>query len=384
MKQEANRQPEEEIEKEQLGEVPHIAHPFDPSLIRMDTQTVNLGHVLGMLQHGEIELQPDFQRSADVWDTTQKSRLIESILLGLPLPSFYFNTADDNRWEVIDGLQRLSALKDFCIPSGQEGHTPLRLSGLEFLQQYEGKTFEELDRTDVRRIHAHKVTLNVIDKGTPKEVKYILFRRVNTAGVQLTPQELRHAINPGIPAAFLRELASCPAFGQATDHRIPSKRMEDRDFANRFLAFYLLGSLEGIEQQYKGELDSFLNSALEKIAKADDAYLLQIKADFEASMELAYRIFGDDAFRRRSQAEDRRRPITKALFDVLGVSFAWMSPSERGRLALQADAFREGLMAGFRSHEAFIRSIDTATGTKAAVEGRFRFIHHLIQHTLSL
>ena len=134
-------------------------------------------------------MQPEFQRESDVWTQVKKSRLIESVLLGLPLPSFYFSEdPETNKLLVVDGLQRLCAFSDFCITK------KLKLKGMQFLTGLEGWTYDKLDRTQIRRIKSLKVTLNTLRKNTPQRVKLVIFQRVNTAGVPLTAQEMRNAL----------------------------------------------------------------------------------------------------------------------------------------------------------------------------------------------
>ncbi|MFY8186989.1 MAG: DUF262 domain-containing protein, partial [Flavobacterium sp.] len=168
------------IEKEDLGDE-IITKPYDPNKIRIDHQNINLGSIIENLVHEEIDLNPDFQREADLWSDSKKSQLIESILLGLPLPSFYFSEDDSSnnnqiKWQVVDGLQRLSTLKSFIIDK------TLKLQGLEFLKDYEGKKYEDLSREDARKISGFKVNIYIIDKQTPKNVKFLIFKKVNTAG----------------------------------------------------------------------------------------------------------------------------------------------------------------------------------------------------------
>jgi hypothetical protein len=372
----------EVIEKEDLGEST-IQVPFNPSEIKMDTQTVNLGSVIEMLQYKEINLRPDFQRSADLWSPGQKSRLIESILLGIPLPSFYFNEDESGHLEVIDGLQRLCALKDFIIDQ------TLELKDLEFLHDtYSKKKYDALSREDKRRISGHKITLNIINKTTPKKVKYIIFKRVNTAGLQLTPQEMRHALNQGFPADFIAELAELSDFQIATDHKIPSKRMEDRDFVNRFVAFYLAENIHKLKSTYEGELDSFLNNALELLNAIRDSDILEnskierIKNDFIRSMQLSYALFGNDAFRKRYNTTDSRKPISKSVFDTISVNLAWLSEGQRNVLLERKEEFKEGLIGLFNNKQ-FNFSISTGTAQKANVEKRFEEVNKLIREVLS-
>lgn len=242
-------QDNQEVEVENLNggkSTEEITKPFNPNEIDVYISTVNLGSLIDQLENDVIDLQPDFQCVTDVWDNVKKSRLIESILLGLPLPSFYFSEDPvSQKLSIIDGLQRICAIRDFVL----EKENPLKLEGLQFLKNFEGFTFSQLARPEVKRIKSLKITMNTLRKGTPLDVKYIIFQRVNTAGVPLTPQEMRHALNQGPAAIFIKELADMESFKKATNYSVESKRMQDRDFVNRFIAFYI-----GY-QDYMGDLD---------------------------------------------------------------------------------------------------------------------------------
>ena len=241
-----------EVEEEKQEEIEEIKTPFDPNKIDVDIATVNLGFLIEQLRDNEIDLTPDFQRAANVWKEPQKSRLIESILLGLPLPSFYFSEdAETGKLQIIDGLQRISALSDFILNK----ENPLRLERLQFLDaNYGGKCYDDLGQNDKRRINKLKITINTLRKATPLKVKYVIFQRVNTGGVPLTAQEMRNALNPGQPARFIKRLAETITFRNVCN--ISPDRMSDRDFANRFVAFYLN------YDEYYGDLDMFLNDCM--------------------------------------------------------------------------------------------------------------------------
>jgi hypothetical protein len=190
------------------------------------------------MEHNEINFLTGFQRKADLWTNKQQCRLIESILLRLPLPAFYFYESDDNQWQVIDGLQRTSAIRNFVLE--KETEKKLVLDDLEFLEQFNGATYDELPRELQRRIKTTALTVYVVEKGTPDEVKFNIFKRINTSGLLLTAQEIRHALNQGVAADFVAELASLEQFKQATCGVINTERMEDRDFVTRFTSFYTL------------------------------------------------------------------------------------------------------------------------------------------------
>lgn len=351
-----------------------ITKPFNPNEIDVDISTVNLGSLIEQLENDEIDLQPDFQRAADVWDNVKKSRLIESILLGLPLPSFYFSEDPvSQKLSIIDGLQRICAIRDFVLKEDE----PLKLEGLQFLKNFEGLTFSQLARPEVKRIKSLKITMNTLRKGTPLDVKYIIFQRVNTAGEPLTPQEMRHALNQGPAAIFIKELADMESFKKATNYSVKSKRMQDRDFVNRFVAFFI-----GY-QDYMGDLDMFLNDKMGELNKMTPAQRDDIRVSFDKAMECCYEIFKKDTFRKRYKITDKRKPISKSVYDTLSVNIAWLSDEEQHLLLKNAEDFKAGMIRLFND-ERFNFSISTGTGQKYNVEQRFTMVKSLIKEIISL
>lgn len=368
--------PENYVEEEDVNGSDYkdsITKPFNPNEIDVDISTVNLGSLIEQLENDEIDLQPDFQRASDVWDNTKKSRLIESVILGLPLPSFYFSEDPvSKKLSIIDGLQRICAIRDFVLNT----ENPLKLENLQFLKTFEGMTFSQLARPEIKRIKSLKITMNTLRKGTPNDVKYIIFQRVNTAGEPLTPQEMRHALNQGPAAVFIKELAEIESFKEATNYKVQSKRMQDRDFANRFVAFFI-----GYKD-YNGELDMFLNEKMGALNKMSYEQRENIRTSFDKSMRCCYRIFQDDTFRKRNDNQHRRKPISKAVYDTLSVNVAWLTDVERNILIKRADEFKSGMMNLFND-EKFSAAISTGTGQKYSVELRFTKVKNLIRKIIT-
>ena len=362
----------EEIDIEpEDNSIEDIHGPFDPNAIDVDISVVNLGSLLEQLEYNEIDLRPEFQRASDVWSQVKKSRLIESVLLGLPLPSFYFSEdPETNKLLVVDGLQRLCAFSDFCITK------KLKLKGMQFLTGLEGWTYDKLDRTQIRRIKSLKVTLNTLRKNTPQRVKLVIFQRVNTAGVPLTPQEMRNALYQKKATDLLKEMAKLDSFRKATGGKIPSKRMTDCDFANRFVAFYLY------RKEYDGNLDEFMGDALENINKMSQQEIDSIHDTFDRSMKICYKLLGNTAFKRPDpQKPNSFLKTNKAIFEVLSVSIAQLSENEQEILVQRKARFQNEIYSLFMNED-FIKSITSGTAKIPQVEYRHTKVQQLIKQVI--
>ena len=363
-----------EQEVENQGGQPLLMHkPLDPTLINIETKTPSMDTLIKRISHDEIVLNTEsyFQRADDLWTKEQQSRLIESILIRFPLPAFYFDGSNNNKWLVVDGLQRLSSIRNFVV------NKTLRLKNLEFLTQLEGKRFDELDRDLQRIIEETQVVIYIINPGTPVDVKFNIFKRINTGGLVLEPQEIRHALFQGAPAEFIAELGSCPEFEAATSGSLSrNKRMLDRDFANRFLCFYLFGF-----ERYEPDLDTFMSKAMAAIYHFSEERKQQIKADYTASMNLNKEVFGRNAFRKIDET-GKRKPINKAIFDVFSVQFAVLTERERNIIAQSKDILNESLMRLLIEDSAFFWAVSSATGDKNRVIYRHQTIKNLIQNII--
>ncbi len=369
---------ENQVEQEIQGNEP-ITVPFDPNLIRIRRDPFTLGELIDKIQYDEVNFKTAFQRKSDLWDATKQSRLIESVLLRLPLPAFYFDEVIENEediekrrsvWQVIDGLQRCSAFNHYIVKE------ELKLVNLEFLTRFEGKKYSELPRELQRRIQQTPITTYIVEKGTPEEVKFNIFKRINTGGLILTPQEIRHAMNQGIAADYVADLASMDSFREATCWIIKTDRMEDRDFVTRYIAFYLQDF-----SVYQPDLDSFLTKGMGKIKLLNDSERETMKIAFEKAMNTAIQIFRNDAFRKRMAKDDRRKPINKALFEVFSVYFAKMNEKQSMRLIERKDEFIDKFII-LNNDNKFQYAISSGTGQKESVNRRYNEIRRIIEETL--
>ena len=345
------------IEDEDMGEV-IMEEPFNPVLINIETQTPVLYNIISRLKASppEIDLYPDFQRKDNLWDEGKQSRLIESILISFPLPAFYFDGTDDNKWLVVDGLQRLSAIRNFVIDQS------LSLKEVEYLKNLEGFTFKSLIRPLQRKIEETQVIAYIIKAGTPLEVKFNIFRRINTGGLVLEPQEIRHALNQGLPAQTVAEMAAYTEFKLATEYKIRNDRMLDREFITRFIAFYL-----NEPTKYTPDLDSFLNISMAQIKALSQCELEKMKSEFKEAMKYSHEIFGNWAFRKADLYPKKRKPINKALFEVWSVNLAKLNNEQRKQLLTNKQALMKAFSKMMKGDAKFTRSVTSGTGGKQQV-----------------
>lgn len=365
------------IEEEQLyldtynGE---ITEPFNPKDVDIITQPMVISNIVDQLKYGDILLEPDFQRRPDLWNPTQQSRLIESLMIRIPLPSFYFDSTDDDKLIVVDGLQRLYAIKKFMVLD-LDDKDRLVLTGLEYLKEYEGKKFEDFPSSIQRRIKTQSLTAYVIRPGTPDRVRTSIFTRINTGGLTLTPAEIKNSVYRGQAANLLKELAHSEEFVKATRKKIDPDRMLDCEFVNRFLAFYLLGI-----EQYSGNLEDYLNDVMIRLRKEPKSTIEKCRIDFLKAMKYTANIFGEKAFRKIT-ANGRYGQINKPLYDAITVNMAKLSEKECEQLFEKKDKLLEEYDKLLKDKK-FVNIITSGTAAIDNVKGRHNAIYKLFRKVL--
>lgn len=363
---------DEDIDWEERG-----ATPWDPTKIRITTNHFSLREVVEQIEDKEIDLSPDFQRDY-VWKQRQRTRLIESILLGIPLPAFYFNQDKDGTYQVVDGVQRLSTISLFM----RDKHI-LDQVDLEYLRDMHGLTYSKLDPAASRRLRSTQIVVHVIEPQTPDEVKYDLFSRVNTLGSPLSPQEIRHAMSKPRSRDFLKELSELTIFDKATDgifwRKDPevrggwvrdSGRMMNRELVLRFCAFR-----HYFEDEYRkyATLNAFLVEYTRRLDKCSgmapaisDAQLSELRKDFERAMCNAEKILGRSAFRRGTIGDKRRGPINRAIFESQAIALAEYSLADLLPKRVEIDMALRKLF----TDSVYVRAVTVGTGDPKAVNIR--------------
>lgn len=322
-----------------------------------------MDNLVQRLKYGEIDLDPDFQRKGNLWATDVQSRLIESLMLRFPLPAFYFDAESEDNWLVVDGLQRLWTLKNFVVDQ------TLRLRGLEILKDYEGKTYDELPRPMQRRIMETQVTAYIIKPGTPRPVKYNVFRRINTGGLMLNPMEIRHALNQGPASKFLKEISESAIFNRYIP--VSDRRMADRELILRYVAFRLTSF-----RQYTKPLTGFLDAAMEKLSRTTEHERHELKEGLFRAFAITEDWFGHEQFS-RSYAVGGKRLLNGALYEVWTSQLALLTEETISRINQRLPDFQAHYKRLLMSDD-FVYAITRATTDNRSVLIRFEAIEQLI------
>lgn len=336
-------------------------YPIDSILIRQEPRTVL--DVVRRIRRGTYILNPDFQR-AFLWKVQKQSRLIESILMRIPLPVFYLAENDDGKVVVVDGLQRLSTFKRFL-----DDELKLQLSDRPDLH---GKRFSDLPEKLQNRVEDCSLTLYSIDSRVPERARLDIFERVN-GGVPLTRQQMRNCLYMGPATRFLAEEAGTDLFRKATGGSLNCETMRDREFVNRFCAFHLLPI-----EEYDGDMDRFLARVLGRMNRAREEPLRDVREAFRRTLTNNHMFFQKQAFRKHQPDQERRGVINASLWDVMSTGLARHEPMH---VLKRADALRAGFFALLRNED-FNEAITYGPNDARKVRRRFRMARRMFLETL--
>lgn len=362
----------EDEQSENEVEFAAVKEPFDPREIDITPESQNVQYLVDLLEDKHVDLNTEFQRSADLWSPTKKSRLIESLIIRFPIPPIYLAAGErlppdvDCPLKVVDGLQRLSALRHFAVDKN------LKLTGLSFLKDIEGKTYGQLDKSFQRALMRAQVTVYIIRPGTPKKVTYVLFERLNTGGLTLNPQEIRHALNQGVPADYLKELVEIPNFQPLV--RLDDGRMKNRELALRYVAFRMTPP-----EKYQRPLKQFLDNAMEALANTEKEQRDTWKRDLHQALAVAKKLLREMAFSTRTQ----RFQLNKALFEAWSVCLASLSEQQRKQLVAKGDRLNENYRRLLSDDKSPLTlAVSARTSDEDAIKNRFSEIRKLINDAL--
>lgn len=313
---------DERLEGESVYSMEDVNEVYPNAEVRVEKAQFSTIHLKRLVEErGELIIDPNFQRNK-VWTNKQAAELVESILMGIPIPTIYLFEMKNGKKQVVDGRQRITAILDFLKDE-------LILKDLKILKQYNGNKFSELDPKMRGVFEDYQLSFYIIQPPTPERVKYDIFDRVNRGGTQLNSQEMRNALYIGTSTKLIGELVNSQEFLDATGKGISPKRMKDQYVVLRSISFYLLKKRyetvtreNGDSIEYRSDMDDFLAKMMIFLNdRASEELIFDCRNTFLTAMKNCSIIMGKDAFRFESLTENRR-PINMPLFEVMMYIFA--------------------------------------------------------------
>lgn len=297
-----------------------------------------------------LSSRPNFQRQY-VWSDKLASKLIESVLLNVPIPPCYLSENEVNELDVIDGQQRIYSLYRYL-------NNEFKLSGLEALTELIGKRFFELSSKEQRKIKTHTLRCVVITNESHPEIKFDVFERLNTNTSPLNAQELRNCVARGTLNDLIGELSYDPRWLQIRGRKLPDKRLADEEIILRYFAFRTIGL-----ENYRTPLKLWLNSAAREGRRYNDAKIAALKAEWSNALDVVLTLFSsNEAFRRPDS-----KSINRALVDLVMMTATHISIEQA---AEKRQEFRE-VYFELTKNEEFEDLISRSVDHKKRTERRF-------------
>jgi len=342
--------------------------PYNPDDIRIYHKFFSVSDICRWMgaDPPTITVKPSFQRNL-VWSEQKKSLLIESLMLRIPIPSFYFYEDDIEHKSVIDGLQRLSAIYDYVA-----GEFPL--FGLQYLgDKCNGKKYHELDKKYISRIEETQLSINILDNRTPELVKFDVFRRVNTGGVPLNPQEIRNALAHSRTTELLLRMSHSNGFLEATHGLVKDIRMDAQELCLRFITFYRAYDTHLMIPHKDRSIAKMLDECVSHLNSCDDNMLRSYYEIFETAMKKSTAAFGERAFIKPGQ-----NVINKLLFTSWSVTLAY-SGCTYEMLRRERESLIDRLTSALHNDYEYFNAITTSTASKRNIEKQFLTAYSILE-----
>lgn len=322
---------------------------FPPADREIQTQGYDLSvNTLFEQWKDETLVVPDFQREY-VWDNPKASRLIESLLLNIPIPVLYFAENEHANYEIVDGHQRVFSVVRYL-------DNQFSLSGLRISQEFKGKRFHQLPEREQRFLKTRVMRAIIIGYKSSSSMKFEVFERLNTGGLALNAQEIRNALYHGRLNDLLKDLEKADDFRALISSKNPRKRMVDRELVLRFLA------LSDALDTYRTPLVRFLNDYMDENRNPSHEWVDERRNRFVRTSSLVRQVLGQRGFRpRTAETGVEEKAVNRALYDAQMYVFSYANTDS---ILANKDSVRRALTDLFDRSE-FQNSIRRATGDRA-------------------
>lgn len=330
--------------------------------VTLDKADRSLSEFHRWYKQGRVIVDPEWQRNY-VWDRPRASKLIESFLLDIPVPVVYLNKTDDGKYEVIDGLQRLTSVFDYL-------DNKYALQRLDVRTELNGKKFQELPEQDQRKLEDVTLRSFELTHGS-RDIQFIVFERLNTGGVKLNDMEIRNCLYRGTLNDLVKELADTPDFKRAVGQGGLSKRMQDRALVLRFLAFHertYLKCQHGLKRYLNEFLDTYRNAKPEKIEEYRKAFVHAMKACVTVFGESGFRLKNETVRPGSKSGGEWATRLNMAIFPVITTSFVRY---DHGQLTRAADAIYEEYLDMIGADAQWVDRVRRASFEAARLEYTF-------------
>ena len=349
----------------------------EPKKIIWQAKDFSLREFQAMKQDGDLILQPDYQRKY-VMNIKLASRLIESILMDVPIPVVYLAEESDGAFSVIDGQQRLTSFISFIEGSLPDG-SAFKLKSLNVLKDLNNNSFSELEKEHQTKIKTTTIHTILIKKESPDDIKFEIFERLNTGSIKLNEDEIRNSVFRGNYIKLLAELEEDQDFHKLVRNDRYKNRMIYRGMFLRFFAFS-----EKTYLNYSASMKQFLNKELRDNQSLSNQKAEEYRKRFKHCVDLVKITFGENAFRRyvidgnKGVNGQWAKGINTALFDVQMCGFVHYTKHD---VVPHIDSIREA-MIDLILNDKFFQSIVVRTNDKDQVQLRFKMWFEALENIL--
>lgn len=350
-----------EVSSEDNTEMDNVEYP--DMQIKIERDQYSIFELKRKYDKGKILMDPSFQRNF-VWNTKQMSELIESVIMGIPLPLIYL--AEDKKGDlvVVDGRQRLTTFFDFLS-------NKFRINHLKILKKLNGKNFKDLENDFPEYAFAvedYQLIIQVIKYPTPDRVRFDVFDRVNRGGTRLNKQEMRNALYQGKSTELLAKITMGDAFQNATGNCVPNKRMKGSYIVLRAIAFLLLFDEKLVDNNgnkvtYKSDMEDLLGKTMDYLNELTDIEISNMEQEFSNIMNNIYLDFGDNAFR-MSGSSDKKKPISMTLFETIVYLYHLLGDKWKQYCAVDA-------ITTLKNDSSFVQLLKGSIDSKKGIKNRF-------------
>lgn len=328
----------------------------DRASLQIQKADFTVNSIIDKINRNKVNLRPSYQREY-VWTVKTASKLVESLMLNIPIPTMFFHEVNHGGLEVVDGKQRLTSIWSFIQGKFPDG-TKFKLKGLDVFSEHNDKTFDQLPPEIQERILDHPLNVHTISKQSQPDFVFEVFERLNMGATQLNEQELRNCIYQGVYTDLLADLAMDETLLKVCRAKAPHLRMKDRELVLRFFAMRRTGP-----HQMTSPIKAWLNEEIRENKDMTPGEAEDLKNEFTETINLVWDVFGDASFRpvksenklKNKDEKDSQTPdvsgifyrdyfengeINVALWDTVMFSFS-------GRTAEEVVPNKEKIMAAF-------------------------------------